>query len=79
VSYLALGIPAVIGGIATSQYGLHDTALVYSVVVAALVAVALGLLMRLQGQRTHRYRREKVKNTDSAFGVLVSSPEGAPE
>jgi MFS family permease len=46
VSYLALGIPAVIGGIATSHYGLHDTALVYSVVVAALVAVALGLLIR---------------------------------
>lgn len=46
VSYLALGIPAVIGGIATSHYGLHDTALVYSVVVAALVAVALGPLIR---------------------------------
>ena len=30
------GIPAVIGGIATSQFGLHKTALVYSVSVAVL-------------------------------------------
>jgi predicted MFS family arabinose efflux permease len=46
VSYLATGIPAVIGGIATSRYGLSRTALVYSLVVAALAAVAVILLMR---------------------------------
>src|SRR4051794_4492960 len=46
VSYLATGIPAVIGGIATSQYGLHTTALVYLAVVAGLAAVAVGLLIR---------------------------------
>ena len=34
VSYLATGIPAVIGGIATSHYGLHSTALVYLAAVA---------------------------------------------
>jgi predicted MFS family arabinose efflux permease len=44
VSYLSTGIPAVIGGIATSHYGLHKTALVYSVAVAALAAAAVGLL-----------------------------------
>jgi MFS family permease len=44
VSYLATGIPAVVAGIATSHYGLHDTALVYSVVVAALIAAAVSLL-----------------------------------
>ena len=40
VGYLATGIPAVIAGIATSRYGLHETALVYSLVVAALAAAA---------------------------------------
>src|SRR4051794_10933278 len=45
VSYLATGIPAVIGGIATSRYGLSRTALVYSLVVAALAAVAVILLI----------------------------------
>jgi predicted MFS family arabinose efflux permease len=52
VSYLATGIPAVIGGIATSRYGLSATALVYSLVVAALAAVAAVLLIaRLRGAR----------------------------
>jgi MFS family permease len=45
VSYVATGIPAVIGGVATSHYGLHNTALVYSLVVAALAAAAVILLM----------------------------------
>src|SRR3954452_21627343 len=50
VSYLATGIPAVIGGIATSRYGLSETALVYSLVVAALAAVAVILLIsRMRG------------------------------
>jgi MFS family permease len=40
VGYVATGIPAVIAGIATSHYGLHDTALVYSLIVAALAAAA---------------------------------------
>jgi predicted MFS family arabinose efflux permease len=44
VGYLSTGIPAVIGGIATSNYGLHETALVYSVAVAALAATAVALL-----------------------------------
>src|SRR5215217_7204926 len=42
VSYLATAIPAVMAGIATSRYGLHDTALVYSLVVAALAAMGAG-------------------------------------
>ncbi len=45
VSYLATGIPAVIGGIATSHYGLHKTTLVYSLAVAALAAAAVTLLI----------------------------------
>jgi predicted MFS family arabinose efflux permease len=46
VSYLATGIPAVIGGIATSHFGLHKTALVYSLAVAVLAAAAVSLLIR---------------------------------
>jgi predicted MFS family arabinose efflux permease len=50
VSYLATGIPAVIGGIATSRYGLSRTALVYSLVVAALAGAAVILLIsRIRG------------------------------
>jgi hypothetical protein len=45
VSYVATGVPAVIGGIATSRYGLSETALVYSLVVAAVAAVAVILLI----------------------------------
>jgi MFS family permease len=62
VSYLATGIPAVIGGIATSRYGLSKTALVYSLVVAALAAVAVILLIsRIRGaERAER----AVRHTD---------------
>ena len=45
VSYLATGIPAVLAGIATSHYGLRKTALVYSVAVAVLAAVAVSRLL----------------------------------
>jgi MFS family permease len=55
VSYLATGIPAVLAGIATSHYGLRKTALVYSVAVAVLAAVAVG---RLLARRTAPGRAE---------------------
>jgi hypothetical protein len=42
VNYLALGLPALIAGMATSHFGLHDTALVYSVVIALLAVAAAG-------------------------------------
>jgi MFS family permease len=59
VSYLATGIPAVIGGIATSRYGVSETALVYSLIVAALAAVAVILLVsRIRGaERATRTNR----------------------
>jgi MFS family permease len=44
VSYLSTGIPAVIGGIAASDYGLHETAVVYSGAVAVLAASSVALL-----------------------------------
>jgi MFS family permease len=46
VSYLATGIPTVIGGIATSHYGLRSTAPVYLAAVALLAVVAVSLLIR---------------------------------
>jgi Major Facilitator Superfamily len=46
VSYLAFSIPALIAGAATGSFGLHSTALVYSICVAGLVAIATGLLLR---------------------------------
>ena len=42
VNYLAFGLPALIAGIATAHFGLHDTALVYSLVIALLAAAAAG-------------------------------------
>jgi MFS family permease len=45
VNYLAFGLPALIAGIATSHFGLHHTALVYSVVIALLAVAAAGGLL----------------------------------
>ena len=45
VGYLAFSIPALIAGVAATKFGLHSTALVYSASLAALVAVAAGILL----------------------------------
>jgi hypothetical protein len=45
-SYLAFSIPALIAGAAATEFGLHSTALVYSICVAALVVIATSLLLR---------------------------------
>jgi MFS family permease len=45
VSYVGLVVPTVIGGVTTTLYGLHGTALVYSVVVAGLTAAAAAILL----------------------------------
>jgi MFS family permease len=52
VNYLAFGLPALIAGIATSHFGLHDTALVYSVVIALLAAAAAGGVLFEGSDRT---------------------------
>jgi MFS family permease len=59
VSYLGTGIPPVIAGIATSHYGLRKTALVYSVAVAVLAAVAVRRMLARQpalGRAAHGTR-----------------------
>jgi hypothetical protein len=52
VNYLAFGLPALIAGVATSHFGLHDTALAYSVVIALLAAAAAGGLLFEGNDRT---------------------------
>jgi MFS family permease len=42
VNYLSFGLPALVAGIATSHFGLHDTALAYSLVIALLAVAAAG-------------------------------------
>jgi hypothetical protein len=49
VLYLAFSVPALIAGIATTAFGLHTTALVYSASLAALAAAATGILVSRPG------------------------------
>ena len=49
VSYLAFSLPAIAAGIAVTQVGLRDTAVVYGSVLIALAALALSLSGRLEG------------------------------
>ena len=53
VNYLAFGLPALIAGIATWHFGLHDTALVYSAGIALLAAAAAGGVLFESRARTH--------------------------
>ena len=53
VNYLAFGLPVLIAGIATSHFGLHHTALVYSIVIALLAAAAAVGLLFEDNDRTH--------------------------
>ena len=45
VAYLAFAVPALIAGVATTTYGLHSTALVYSAALAAIAAAAAVILL----------------------------------
>jgi predicted MFS family arabinose efflux permease len=49
VSYLAFSVPALIAGVATTRFGLHSTALVYSASLAALAAASI-LLFHSSGK-----------------------------
>jgi MFS family permease len=49
VGYLAFSVPALIAGVATTTYGLHPTALVYSASLAVLAAAAIGILLARPG------------------------------
>ena len=45
VAYLPFSIPVLIAGVATTRFGLHTTALVYSAVLVLLTAMAIGLMV----------------------------------
>ena len=45
VAYLAFAVPALIAGVATTTYGLHSTALVYSASLAGVAAAAASILL----------------------------------
>jgi len=49
VGYLAFSVPALIAGVATTTFGLHLTALVYSASLAVLAAAAVGILLARPG------------------------------
>jgi MFS family permease len=54
VAYLAFSVPALIAGAATTKFGLHSTALVYSASLAALAAAAAGTLLVRSGSQPAR-------------------------
>jgi MFS family permease len=67
VGYLAFSIPAVIAGVATSHYGLHQTALVYSAAIAVLAAIAAGSSL-LRRARTTRDTTPAAAHPDAPPG-----------
>ena len=73
VSYLATALPAVVAGIATSRYGLHDTALVYSLVVAALAVVGAGSFLARRIGAADRPKRG-VRYPDPPPGPCTAPP-----
>ena len=54
VSYLAFSIPALIAGVATSRFGLHESALIYCASIAALVTAAAGSFLFRKGRPSGR-------------------------
>ena len=54
VGYLAFSVPALIAGVATTKFGLHPTALVYSASLAVLAAAAVGILLFRPGGKPAR-------------------------
>ena len=52
VQYLAFGLPALIAGIATAHFGLHNTALAYTAVIALLALTAAAGLLSESNART---------------------------
>jgi hypothetical protein len=63
VFYLAFSVPVVAAGVATTHFGLHQTAEVYSAVLAVLAAAAAGIFLfrrrSLPLGRTQRHQRDR--------------------
>ena len=79
VSYLATGIPAVIGGVATANYGLNDTAAGYSLAVALLAAAAAVVLVnriRTAGRAEKAVRSTRTPAPPPGPGTVPPCPPG---
>jgi hypothetical protein len=70
VFYLAFSMPVVAAGVATTHFGLHHTAVVYSAALATLAAAAAGsFLFRSRSQtRGPAQRRHKQSRTADTEG-----------
>jgi MFS family permease len=73
VNYLAFSIPALIAGVASSRFGLHDTSLVYSAAIAALVAAAASSLL-LRSPAAHGAPELAAAETDLPPGPCTVPP-----
>jgi predicted MFS family arabinose efflux permease len=78
VSYLATGIPAVMGGLATSHYGLHKTAIVYSLAVAAIAAVAVLLLIIRMRPTERPLHQPRLPRSPLGAGTVPPCPPISP-
>lgn len=76
VNYLAFSIPALIAGVTTSRFGLHETALVYSASIAVLVAAAAGSFLFRRGAPSGT-RELAAAQTDPPPGPCTVPPPGS--
>lgn len=74
VSYLAMGLPTVIAGITTAQFGLHGTALAYSAAVAGLAAVAAVTFISSGTSRTGPSAQSAAAASDVCPGPCTVPP-----
>jgi len=84
VGYLAFSVPALIAGVATTTFGLHSTALVYSASLAVLAAAAVGILLACSGGKPSRLASAKHALmppgpcTTPPCPQVVNQPDGSP-
>ena len=83
VGYLAFSVPALVAGVATTAFGLHSTALVYSGSLAVLAAAAVGILLLRRLGRLPRFclqLRDLLAGRDDKFviGVRVTAQPPSP-
>jgi predicted MFS family arabinose efflux permease len=74
VSCLGSAVPAVIGGVATSHYGLHTTAGVYSLVVATFAAAAAGAILLIRRTETAREVERYARHLEPPPGPCTVPP-----
>ena len=81
VWYLAFSVPVVAAGVATTHFGLHQTAEVYSAVLAVLAAAAAGIFLLLRRKLGHPdcRRHGSAQRGSDAMTTSASHPDRQPE